>query len=313
MKTTMFNVLRLSALAATAVLGGCGGGGGYADSGVQPPTVALSSTTSVKYSETMLITLTGSRLDQALTLTSPGCRNFARGTTAPNISSATTAYYTCTVAGAVGNQVVTVAGGGVTVASVAFVVPVPQVSMVVSNGAAVAGTLVLTLQPDVAPLTVDNFLVYVKANFYNGVAFHRHGRFENLSTFVLQAGAYNAPLTSGAAFPPHKPVNAVIPLEAGRGASNKKYTLAMARTNAADSATSEFFINTVDNVFLDTLGGGYAVFGSITTNTALVDAMVAAPCMLSPVNFNSTNPLVAASVDCLPEPNLVITNALQTR
>ena len=291
----------------------CGGGGGYGDAGVQPPTVALSSTSSVKYSESMLITLTGSRLDQTLTLTSAGCRNFVRSTSAPNVSSATTAYYTCTVAGAVGNQTVTVAGGGANIASVAFTVPVPQVSMVISNGPAGAGTLVITLSPDLAPLTVDNFLAYVKAGFYNGVAFHRHGRFDNLGTFVLQAGAYPAPLTSGAAFPAHKPVNAAIALEAGRGLSNKRYTLAMARSNAADSATSEFFINTVDNLFLDTSGGGYAVFGSVTTNTTMVDTMAGWPCNLSPVNFNSTNPLTAPSVDCLPEPNLIITNALQTR
>ena len=290
----------------------CGGGGGYGDAGVQPPTVALSSTSSVKYSESMLITLTGSRLDQTLTLTSAGCRNFVRGTTAPNVSSATTAYYTCTVAGATGSQAVTVAGGGANIASVAFTVPVPQVSMVISNGTAGAATLVITLLPDFAPLTVDNFLSYVKAGFYNGVAFHRHGRFADLSSFVLQAGGYPAPLTSGAAFPAHKPVNAAIALEAGRGLSNLRYTLAMARTNVLDSATSEFFINTVDNLFLDTSNGGYAVFGSVTpATTTLVDAMVVAPCTLSPINFNV--PLAAARPDCLPEPNLVISNALQTR
>ena len=64
------------ALAFSAMLAACGGGA-YGDAGAQPPTVALSSASSVKYSESMLITLTGSRLDQTLTLTSPACRNFA--------------------------------------------------------------------------------------------------------------------------------------------------------------------------------------------------------------------------------------------
>jgi cyclophilin family peptidyl-prolyl cis-trans isomerase len=195
---------------------------------------------------------------------------------------------------------------------VPFTVPVPQVSMVVGNGAGVAGTLVFTLAPDQAPRTVDNFLAYVKSGFYNGLVFHRHGRFDDGSTFVLQGGGYTAPVSSAVAFPAAKPASAPIPLEVGRGLSNVRYSLAMARTNVPDSATSEFFINTTNNAFLDTSGGGYAVFGSVTGNTALVDAMVAAPCNLSPVNFDPAPPL-PASRDCVPVPNLVISGALQTR
>lgn len=296
-------------LALAALLTGCGGGG--SDAGVQPPVVTLSTTSSVKYGETMLVTLTGTRLDQALTLTSTGCRNFVRSTTAPYVSSASTAYYNCTTSGT-GNRAITVSGAGQTVATVNFTVPVPQVSMVVGNGAGVAGTLVFTLNPDAAPLTVDNFLAYVKSGFYNGLAFHRHARFDDGSTFVLQGGGYTAPVSSTAAFPAAKPASAPIPLEVGRGLSNLRYTLAMARTNVADSATSEFFINTADNAFLDTSGGGYAVFGSVTGNTALVAAMVAAPCNLSPVNFDPAPPL-PPSRDCVPEPNLVISGALQTQ
>jgi peptidyl-prolyl cis-trans isomerase A (cyclophilin A) len=298
-----------TASALALLLAACGGGGG--DSGVQPPVVTLSTTTSVKYAEAMLVTLTGVRLDQALTLSSDGCRDFVRSTTAPNVSSATTAYYTCTTS-ATGSRSITVAGAGQTVATVAFTVPVPQVSMVVGNDAGVAGTLVFTLNPDAAPRTVDNFLAYVKSGFYNGLALHRHGRNADNSTFVLQGGGYTAPVGSALAFPAAKPASAPIPLEVGRGLSNVRYSLAMARTNVPDSATSEFFINTANNAFLDTAGGGYAVFGSVTGNTALVDAMVAAPCNLSPVNFDPAPPL-PASRDCVPVPNLVIGGALQTR
>jgi peptidyl-prolyl cis-trans isomerase A (cyclophilin A) len=295
-----------AATALALLLSACGGGGG--DAGVQPPVVTLSTTSSVKYGETMLVTLTGVRLDQALTLSSDGCRDFVRSTTAPNVSSATTAYYTCTTS-ATGNRTVTVAGAGQTVATAPFTVPVPQVSMVVSNGAGVAGTLVLTLAPDAAPRTVDNFLAYVKSGFYNGLVFHRHGKFDNGGTFILQGGGYTAPVSSAARFPAPKPASAPIPLEVGRGLSNLRYTLAMARLGTPDSATSEFFINTANNAFLDTSNGGYAVFGSVTGNTALVDAMVAAPCNPSPVNFDP----VSAARDCVPEPNLVISGALQTR
>ena len=294
-------------LISAALLAACGGGGG--DAGGPAPVVTASSTNTARYSETLLITLTGSNLDQSLTLSSAGCRNFVRSTTAPFVSSATLAYYTCTTSG-VGNLTVTVSGGGVTAATVPFSVSQPQVTLLVNNGAGVSGTLVITLRPQEAPTTVDNFLAYVKSGFYNNTVFHRHGRTATSTPFVLQGGGYTAPVLSTVLFPAPKAASAPIALEVGRGLSNVRYSLAMARTNVLNSATSEFFINTVDNVVLDTSGGGYAVFGSVTTGTTLVDAMVAAPCNLSPLNFNSG---FTISTDCVPEPNLVIAGATQTR
>ena len=297
----------ITAALAAGLLAACGGGGG--DAGGPVPTVSSGTASSARYSETMLVTLSGTNLDTALTLGSAGCKNFARSTAAPFASTATLAYYTCTVSG-VGNQAVTVSGGGVTAATVPFAVELPQVTMLVNNGAGVSGTLVITLRPAEAPVTVDNFLAYVKSGFYNNPVFHRHGRTAASGPFVLQGGGYSAPLVSTAPFPAAKPASPPIALEVGRGLSNLRYTLAMARTNLANSATSEFFINTVDNAFLDTSGGGYAVFGTVTTGTTLVDAMVAAPCKLSPLNFNVG---FSVSTDCLPEPNLVIAGATQTR
>lgn len=294
------------ALAAAALLSACGGGGG--DSGSAPPTVSASSVSSARYSDTMLITLVGSNLDQTLTFTGAGCRNYVRSTTAPNVSTATAAYYTCTVSG-VGSQSLSVSGGGVTAATLPFTIAVPQVTLLVSNGAGVAGSLVLTLAPDRAPITVDNFLVYVKSGFYNGTVFQRHGRagtsINITGEFVLQGGGYDAPVSSATRFPTLKATNAAIALESGL--SNLRYTVAMARGSAANSATSEFFINTVDNVFLDTSGGGYAAFATITTGTTLVDAMVAAPCNFSSINYGLNSP------DCVPEPNLVVVTAQQSR
>ena len=232
-------------------------------------------------------------------------------TTAPNVSNASTAYFRCTVSG-VGAQTVNVtrtSDGGV-LGTAAFNVAVPQVTLAVGNGAGVAGSLVLTLEAAKAPITVDNFLAYVNAGFYNGTVIHR-----NSPDFVLQGGGYASPVVVGATLPIEKATSAPIVLEDNAGLSNLRFTIAMARTTSPNSATSQFFINLADNTFLDRRGPadadrGYAVFGSVTTNTALVDAMAAAPCTSWPAFFDRP-PQV--STDCLPSPNLVITSATQTR
>jgi peptidyl-prolyl cis-trans isomerase A (cyclophilin A) len=285
---------------AAALLGACGGGGG--DPGrPQPVITAAGVTPGVKYSETMLVTLNGSNLDQALSLTSAGCRNFTRGTTGTTTSTATTAYYTCTVSG-VGSQSVAVSANSQPVVSVPFTINDPEVTFNVSNGAGVAGTFAMTLLPARAPITVDNFLAYVKSGFYNGVIFHR------LSPgFVLQGGGYNAGLAPALTYPAPKTANAPITLEDNAGLSNVQWTVAMARGAAADSADSQFFINLVSNTFLDrtATARGYAVFANVTTGTAFVTQMTNAPCVAAPG--------LVPTGDCLPVPNLVITGAAQTR
>ena len=308
MKPLQTRALALGTATLLATLLAACGGGSSSDAGSQPPLVTASAASNARYSETLLITLVGSNLDQALMLTSSGCRNFARSTMAPNISSATTAYYTCTVSGATGNLSVTVTGGGLTAATVPFTVNRPEVTMIVTNGAAVSGTLVIELRPDLAPQTVDNFLAYVKSGFYNNTAFHRNGRTAAGGDFVVQGGGYNAPISSATRFPLPKPVNAPIPLE--RALSHLRYTVGMARGDV-NSATSEFFFNVVANTFLDGDGSaanpGYSAFGTVITGTTLVDAMSAAPCNFSPINFGLN------SLDCVPEPNLRIASAQQSR
>jgi cyclophilin family peptidyl-prolyl cis-trans isomerase len=248
----------------------------------------------------MTVTLVGTGLDGALTLSSPGCRSFARSTTEPFVSSATTAYYTCTVSGATGDQVVTVSAGGAVLAQVPFNTPVPQVTMLLSNGAAVSGTLVMTLNPAAAPVTVDNFLAYVRSGFYNGTVIHRHA-----PNFVLQGGGFAAPLTAGGSSPVPKPTQPPIVLEVGRGLSNTALSVAMARTNELNSATSQFFINLVNNPALDTASGGYAVFGQVTAGAEVITASRNAPCLA----WSGFLP----PGDCLPSPNIVISTASQTR
>lgn len=251
------------------------------------------------------MTVNGSNLDLGLAVTSPACRagSIQRSTAAPNVSTATTAYYSCTVA-AVGAQQFSIvrSSDGAALGTQAFTVEVPQVTLVMDRGAGTTpSTLVLTLSPVQAPVTVTNFLDYVNSGFYVGTVFHR-----NSPGFVLQGGGYAGPLSVTGPLPALKTTRAPIALEAGRGLSNLRYTVAMARTNALDSATSQFFINLTDNVFLDTSSGGYAVFGSITTGSDQIAALADSTACVA-------WPALLPAGDCLPTPNITVTGATQTR
>jgi peptidyl-prolyl cis-trans isomerase B (cyclophilin B) len=129
-----------------------------------------------------------------------------------------------------------------------------------------AGTLCIELDDERAPLSVRNFLDYVRKGHYDGTVFHRV-----IKGFMLQGGGFDADMRQ-------KPTAATIQNEANNGLRNKRYTLAMARTSAPHSASSQFFINTVDNGFLDftaetAQGWGYAVFGRVVAGTEVVDAI----------------------------------------
>ena len=128
------------------------------------------------------------------------------------------------------------------------------------------GEIVLELYPEKAPLTVENFLNYVDAGFYDGTIFHRV-----IPGFMIQGGGFTQDLKK-------KPTKAPIKNEAYNGLKNDRGTIAMARTPNPHSASSQFFINTVDNAFLNykdqtTSGWGYAVFGSVIKGMDVVDAI----------------------------------------
>lgn len=127
------------------------------------------------------------------------------------------------------------------------------------------GNMTVALYHEEAPNTVANFLNYVNDGFYDGLIFHRV-----IEGFMNQGGGYNIDSSQ-------KTPNAPIALEVGTGLSNIRGTIAMARTQVLDSATSQFFINAVDNIFLDTAGGGYAVFGYVTDGLDIVDAIQFVP------------------------------------
>ena len=128
------------------------------------------------------------------------------------------------------------------------------------------GTITITLNKEKAPISVRNFLTYVKEGFYDGTIFHRV-----ISNFMIQGGGFDDSMVQ-------KKTKFAIKNEATNGLSNKRGTVAMARTAVVDSATSQFFINTVDNAFLDNRGKtpdlfGYAVFGEVTGGMEVVDAI----------------------------------------
>lgn len=138
--------------------------------------------------------------------------------------------------------------------------PLPKVRMETS-----AGAFTLELRPDLAPETVANFLRYVREGFYEGTVFHRV-----IAGFMIQGGGFDETLT-------RKPTHPPIVNEARPELPNLRGTIAMARTRNPDSATSQFFINVVDNNFLDAgvNGPGYAVFGKVIDGMEVVDTIAA--------------------------------------
>ena len=126
------------------------------------------------------------------------------------------------------------------------------------------GTIVLELDAEKAPVTVENFLNYAKSGFYNGTIFHRV-----IDGFMIQGGGFTPEMV-------RKPTNAPIKNEADNGLKNVRGSIAMARTNNPNSATAQFFINVADNSNLDfknktVRGWGYTVFGHVIKGMDVVD------------------------------------------
>jgi peptidyl-prolyl cis-trans isomerase A (cyclophilin A) len=278
--------LLLAALAAT-LLAACGGSeDGPRSVAVTPPPVTSNATiTSVtpagalKYGQAARFTVVGTNLSSGVTLSSAGCF----GSTTEAGATATQVVLSCTPVASGAISIAFAPTNGATQATVTPTVPVPQVRMVTSMG-----TFDLELYPNNTPVTVANFMRYVSAGFYSGKIFHRV-----ISNFVVQGGGFDASLTPAA-------TQAPIALEVGKGLSNVRGTIAMARTSDLNSATSQFFINVVDNTSLDTSGGGYAVFGKVIAGMDVVDAIRVVP--------TTTNATLGTDVPVTP---VTITSATQ--
>ena len=128
------------------------------------------------------------------------------------------------------------------------------------------GDIILDLDAEKAPVTVENFLAYVESGFFDGTIFHRV-----IKNFMIQGGGFTAKMDE-------KKTKPSIKNEAGNGLKNGKGTIAMARTQEVNSATSQFFINVANNDFLDHRdkspnGYGYAVFGKVREGMEIVEAI----------------------------------------
>lgn len=163
----------------------------------------------------------------------------------------------------------------------------------------VLGNIDIELRPDVAPVTVANFLKYVDDGDYNNSYFHRSVR-----NFIIQGGGFTYINGQSGAVP----VDAPIVNESTTSLPNHRGTISMARTNDVNSATSQWFFNTVNNPSLDGNGDGYAVFGSVRAGMDVIDAIAALPIIrtfASPIN---EIPLINYSSGSIQQSNLVLIN-----
>jgi peptidyl-prolyl cis-trans isomerase A (cyclophilin A) len=262
-----------------ALLSACGGSSEF------PPVINGVKVQSLKYGQTAIIYLGGKDLRSTMTVDSNGaCTNPSFGTN----SSTETLVLNCGVK-VVGDLPITIkAADGSVVYTTTLAVAKPQVTLFTTKG-----TVVLELDPAIAPISSNNYLAYVSKGYYASTLFHRV-----INGFMIQGGGYTTGMVK-------KPGQLdTIELESNKGLSNVRGTLAMARTNVFNSATSEFFINAVDNTFLDyknAANPGYAVFGKVVQGMDVVDAILAQPTGVS--NGFADVPLV----------DVIISLALQTQ
>jgi cyclophilin family peptidyl-prolyl cis-trans isomerase len=244
-----------TALAFSCLLSACGGGNEFS------PVVTGVKVQSAQYGKTATIYLGGKDLRSNLLVdTSGACTN---PTFASN-SNTETMVLNCVVAKTGDFSLVVQTVEGAAIYSTTLNIPLPQVALITAKG-----SITVELDPTLAPISTNNFLSYVNKGFYRSTLFHRV-----IPNFVIQGGGYTAGLIK------QTEQNAPIELESNKGLSNVRGSLAMARTNIPNSATSEFYINLVDNLSLDyknAANPGYAVFGKVVQGMDVVDAIAAAP------------------------------------
>ncbi|WP_034641806.1 peptidylprolyl isomerase [Desulfovibrio inopinatus] len=159
------------------------------------------------------------------------------------------------------------------------------------------GNIVLELDPKDAPVSVENFLKYVKRGVYDGTIFHRV-----IDGFMIQGGGFDANFEK-------RPTDTAIRNEADNGLKNTMYTIAMARTMDPHSATNQFFINVNNNGFLDhtsktATGWGYAVFGKVIKGQNVVDAIKSVPTTSKgPYNDVPVDPVILEKAEVIANPS----------
>ena len=252
-----------------------------------PPSASSISANTLSYGQTATFSIDGAQLGQGLTYTVSGCEQAL-------LNPATSAFrqtFTCRP-GPTLSVTAKVLQGSSEVLSQTFTVPKPQVTM-----STTMGTIVVELEPAKVRTTVDNFLAYVNTKFYDGTIFHRVVR-----NFVAQGGGFMG--VTATTLTPKTGLRSPIVLETNKGLSNLRGTIAMARTGLPDSATSQFYFNTVNNTFLDytsSTSPGYAVFGSVVSGLSVIDAM------------NGVTTRSVGGFSDVPVTDVVLITALRTR
>lgn len=244
----------ISSLFATLLLLGCGTGN---DTPAPAPNIQGSN---LFYGLSATFSVGITSLNPGVTLSVDKCPSLTPTTSA----STTYLAYTCKITGTGTLTFTAKDEKGNVLATQTFTVPDPQVQVTTSMG-----SVVFELNPTKAPLSVDNFLKYVNSGFYSGTIFHRV-----IPNFVVQAGGFTSGLTQ------MTPTYAPITLESNNGLSNLTGTLAMARTADPNSATSQFYVNLVDNTSLDYVSSanpGYAVFGKVVSGLDVINTIGTVP------------------------------------
>jgi peptidyl-prolyl cis-trans isomerase A (cyclophilin A)/peptidyl-prolyl cis-trans isomerase B (cyclophilin B) len=250
----MFFIRLLQAVILAAALTACVGSNETSD-----PVIDRIVIENTKYGQLGRFVIEGKHLDQEFSVSLSKCTGLA----VAEGGLATSKTITCTVNGT-GAATIFASFKEQQIYSANFNVPEPQVLMKTS-----LGDLLIELNPTAAPITVRNFLGYVNDQFYNKTQFHRIEK-----GFVAQGGWVD--LTPAI----KNPTRPAITLESTKGLSNLKGTIAMARTNEPNSATSQFYLNLADNLGLDYAQGvrdGYAVFGKIIQGMPVLDAIGQVP------------------------------------
>ena len=286
----------------TLVAAGCGGGGS------DGPFVSTMAASPTRYSQATTITVSGSGLNSGIALAADsGCDNVVELPGGDNL----TRRFSCTISAVGGVTVRARSGTGREVARLDFAVPQPQVTLTIDGLDATAQTIIMTLDPERAPLSVNNVLAYVNSRFYDGLIFHR----ADPANGVVQTGGY-------APGPTFKTVTrGPIALESRNGLTNLRGTVGMARTLAADSATSQFYFNVNDNPGFDYISAanpGYAVFGRITQGLEVMDAIFPVPTGTAPLLGEDGQALLGPTgqpflLSNVPLQSVVLRTARQTR
>lgn len=251
---------------ASLVLTACGGSEGGGSAPAASSDVSAVTAGKIMYGAASDFVISGSNLDLGVSIAASGaCSSVSEK---PG-STAAQHIYSCTPTTVGAINITVLDSKGNVLKTVAINVPAPQVTLTTSKG-----TIVVELDPVKAPLTVNNYLTYVNEGFYSNTIYHRV-----ISGFVVQGGGYST--TGSQKVPTHAPV--VLEPPSVTGLTNAEGTIAMARTAALNSATTQFFFNTVDNNTstgnnLDLPAGqGYAVFGKVILGMDVVKLIETTP------------------------------------